>query len=314
MADKTYYPVDSRYSWFIAAVCCLVFAFSLSQARIIGIILVETKSVYNISDETGVWIAILPSVLATAVVLTYITQSSYKVSLFWRKQKKVAKSSVNDKEVFTVSLANAKGGETSLKMNSLPSSQEDSQDTEITSQSLKDMLRLLFFNRLFVVFLISSFLMMQGYASSFVIFPLFAEEHRIAKYHLSTAFIIYGVMDVLSRILQGWVTNQNCVSALFQLGIASIATACSVLLLTSWAEKEALYVSFFFLGVFHTTTMSLLPLVILERIDKSIAPFANGIVLCVQSLSTVISSAILRKYIIYWLFIVLILCALYGLL
>jgi len=41
--------------------------------------------------------------------------------------------------------------------------------------------------------------------------------------------------------------------------------------------------------------MSLLPLVILERIDKNIAPFANGIVLCVQSLSTVISSAILRK-------------------
>jgi len=60
--------------------------------------------------------------------------------------------------------------------------------------------------------------------------------------------------------------------------------------------------------------MSLLPLVILERIDKRIAPFANGIVLCVQSLSTVISSAILRKYIIYWLFIVLILCALYSLL
>jgi len=63
-------------------------------------------------------------------------------------------------------------------------------------------------------------------------------------------------MDVLSRILQGWVTNQNCVSALFQLGIASIATACSVLLLTSWAEKEALYVSFFFLGVHNYLLIS----------------------------------------------------------
>lgn len=51
----------------------------------------------------------------------------------------------------------------------------------------------------------------------------------------------------------------------------------------------------FISSIFHTTTMALLPLVILERIDKRIAPFANGIVLCVQSLSTVISSAIVRK-------------------
>lgn len=65
----------------------------------------------------------------------------------------------------------------------------------------------------------------------------------------------------------------------------------------------------FISSIFHTTTMALLPLVILERIDKRIAPFANGIVLCVQSLSTVISSAIVRKYMLA--FIVL-LCALYG--
>jgi len=59
-------PLRLEYMYIIL-VCCLVYAFSPSQARIIGIILVETKSVYNISDETGVWIAILPFVIATAV-------------------------------------------------------------------------------------------------------------------------------------------------------------------------------------------------------------------------------------------------------
>jgi len=44
-----------------------VYSIAPSQARIIGIVVVETKSVYNISDETGVWIATLPFVLATAV-------------------------------------------------------------------------------------------------------------------------------------------------------------------------------------------------------------------------------------------------------
>jgi len=66
---------------------------------------------------------------------------------------------------------------------------------------------------------------------------------------ISTAFVLYGVTEILSRIFQGWVANQKYVSALFQLGVSSIASACSVLLIALWTQKEALYVSFFFLGL-----------------------------------------------------------------
>jgi len=60
---------------------------------------------------------------------------------------------------------------------------------EKDSVSLRDMLRLLLTNKMFLIFLLSSFLMMQSFASSFVIFPLYTEEKEIAKYHVSICYV-----------------------------------------------------------------------------------------------------------------------------
>jgi len=65
---------------------------------------------------------------------------------------------------------------------------------------------------------------------------------------VSTALIFYGAIEIPCKILHGFLANQRLVSALFHLGVALICAACSMLLLVSWAKKEALYVSLFFFG------------------------------------------------------------------
>jgi len=60
--------------------------------------------------------------------------------------------------------------------------------------------------------------------------------------------IVYGVIEIPGKILQGVLANQKLVSALFQLGVSSIGAGCSILLAAVWAKKEAFYVSFLFLG------------------------------------------------------------------
>ncbi|KAF6021969.1 hypothetical protein EB796_019718 [Bugula neritina] len=110
-------------------------------------------------------------------------------------------------------------------------------------------------DKMFLTFLLSSFLLIQAFTSGFAVFPLYAEELGIAKHHL---------------------------------GVSSIGAGCSILLAAVWAKKEAFYVSFLFLGIFFSAVMSLPPLVILARFDKQVASFGNGIVLCVQSMATVL--------------------------
>jgi len=67
-------------------------------------------------------------------------------------------------------------------------------------------------------------------------------------FKVSTAFVIFGVIEIPGKILQGVLANQKLVSALFQLGVSSIGAGCSILLAAVWAKKEAFYVSFLFLG------------------------------------------------------------------
>jgi len=52
------------------------------------------------------------------------------------------------------------------------------------------MLRLFFTNKMFLTYMLSSCLLIQGFASSFAVFPLYAEELGIAKYHVSFCYII----------------------------------------------------------------------------------------------------------------------------
>jgi len=59
-----------------------------------------------------------------------------------------------------------------------------------SSASLKFMLRLFFTNKMFLTYMLSSCLLIQGFASSFAVFPLYAEELGIAKYHVSFCYII----------------------------------------------------------------------------------------------------------------------------
>jgi len=43
-------------------VACLIYALTLTQPRIVGIILVEMMSEYNIDEQTGLWIASLTQI------------------------------------------------------------------------------------------------------------------------------------------------------------------------------------------------------------------------------------------------------------
>jgi len=52
------------------------------------------------------------------------------------------------------------------------------------------MLRLFFTNKMFLAYMLSSCLLIQGFASAFAVFPLYAEELGIAKYHVSFCYII----------------------------------------------------------------------------------------------------------------------------
>jgi len=51
--------------------------------------------------------------------------------------------------------------------------------------SLKSMLRKFLMDKMFLTFLLSSFLLIQAFTSGFAVFPLYAEELGIAKHHVS---------------------------------------------------------------------------------------------------------------------------------
>ncbi|KAF6021973.1 SLC16A12 [Bugula neritina] len=256
-------------------------------------------------QETMIFIA--GTVMQSLLLLMLIRPESY-----WKTSKQSSNNELvegkyksgNKLNVSTVSLSvieDETGNQQNEFQNSNCQSYQNAKDFDESknsssklksSASLKFMLRLFFTNKMFLTYMLSSCLLIQGFASSFAVFPLYAEELGIAKYHVSTAFIVYGVIEIPSKILQGILANQKLVSALFQLGVSSIGAGCSILLAAVWAKKEAFYVSFLFLGFFFSAVMSLPPLVILERFDTKVASFGSGLILSGQCLATVLSFGI----------------------
>jgi len=72
--------------------------------------------------------------------------------------------------------------------------------------------------------------------------------------------IVYGVIEIPGKILQGVLANQKLVSALFQLGVSSIGAGCSILLAAVWGICQFFQLQVFVSELIKTLDLLQIPL------------------------------------------------------
>jgi len=170
-----------------------------------------------------------------------------------------------------------------IENTSKPSNKKSALPTHGTeATTFRSTLKLLFTNQMFLVFLVSNYLMSCGCHIIFTIIPQWGQELHVGKNHIALAISIGGGLEIVARFGNGFFANRRYVSAMTQLGVAVILAGTSTLILVSWRDQGAFYLCGALNGLSLAPVVTLIPIVLLERFDKAVVSLALGIVYGVQ--------------------------------